>query len=223
MKTFQIAIDGPAGAGKSTIAGMVAKQKQYIYVDTGAMYRAVALYLIENNIAGDDHDRIVLACKNINITIEYMDGEQAVLLNGKNVNAYIRTPEVSAMASLSSKDPAIREHLKGIQKQLANTHSVVMDGRDIGTVILPNADVKIFLTASVEVRAKRRYDEMVAKKMECDFEALKTEIAKRDKQDMEREIAPLKQAEDAVLLDSSDMTISEVTDRILEICNNKGM
>lgn len=215
--SFQIAIDGPAGAGKSTIAKRVAKEKGFIYVDTGAMYRAMAYYLLQKGIPGEDGAAIGRACEGADITIRYEKGEQIVLLNGENVNGMIRTPEVSQMASMSSKHPLVRQRLTQLQKELARTSDVVMDGRDIGTCVLPDADVKIYLTASVEVRAKRRYEELLAKNTDCDLKQIAEDIAKRDEQDMNREISPLKQAEDAVLVDSSYMTIQEVVERILDL------
>ena len=196
---YNIAIDGPAGAGKSTIARRVAKELSFIYVDTGAMYRAMALY------------------QNAEISIEYQNGEQIVLLNGENVNAYLRTEEVGNMASVSSAVPRVREKLLSLQRKLAKDMSVVMDGRDIGTTILPDADVKIYLTESSLTRAKRRYLELQEKGTVCDLDNIQKDIEERDQRDMNREISPLRQAEDAVLVDSSDLTIEQVVDRILEI------
>ncbi len=216
--SFQIAIDGPAGAGKSTIAKKVAKEKGYIYVDTGAMYRAMAYYLISCGISKDDEKAIGEKCEGAEITIRYENGEQVVLLNGQNVNGVIRTEEVGNMASCSSKHSRVRERLTMLQKELARTNDVVMDGRDIGTVVLPHADVKVYLTASAAVRAKRRYDELTAKGELCDIKKIEEDIVKRDEQDMNREIAPLRQAEDATLVDSSNMTIDEVVTAILALC-----
>lgn len=218
---FNIAIDGPAGAGKSTIAKNVAKELSFIYVDTGAMYRAMALYLHRNGISADDPEKIAAGCGGADISIEYRDGEQVVLLAGENVNAWLRTEEVSAMASKSSAVPLVRERLLQLQQELAATQNVVMDGRDIGTVVLPDAQVKIYLTASVEVRAKRRYLEQKAKGEKVDLKEIEAEIAERDHRDMTREVAPLKLADDAVLVDSSDMTIDEVAQRILAIVKEK--
>ena len=218
---FNIAIDGPAGAGKSTIAKNVAKELSFIYVDTGAMYRAMALYLHRNGISADDPEKIAAGCGGADISIEYRDGEQVVLLAGENVNALLRTEEVSAMASKSSAVPRVRERLLQLQQELAATQNVVMDGRDIGTVVLPDAQVKIYLTASVEVRAKRRYLEQKAKGEKVDLKEIEAEIAERDHRDMTREVAPLKLADDAVLVDSSDMTIDEVAQRILAIVKEK--
>ena len=218
---FNIAIDGPAGAGKSTIAKNVAKELSFIYVDTGAMYRAMALYLHRNGISADDPEKIAAGCGGADISIEYRDGEQVVLLAGEHVNAWLRTEEVSAMASKSSAVPRVRERLLQLQQELAATQNVVMDGRDIGTVVLPDAQVKIYLTASVEVRAKRRYLEQKAKGEKVDLKEIEAEIAERDHRDMTREVAPLKLADDAVLVDSSDMTIDEVAQRILAIVKEK--
>lgn len=218
---INIAIDGPAGAGKSTIARKVAEELSYIYVDTGAMYRAMALYLYRNGISADDVDKIAASCSGAEISIEYRDGEQVVLLGGENVNPYLRTQEVSAMASKSSAVPQVRTRLMQLQKELAATQNVVMDGRDIGTVVLPDAQVKIFLTASVEVRANRRYLELKKKGEPAVLEQIAAEIADRDHRDMTREVAPLKQADDAVFVDTSDMTIDEVTQHILSIVKEK--
>lgn len=216
--SYQIAIDGPAGAGKSTIAKKVAKKKGFIYVDTGAMYRAMAYYLLSEKVDPADAYTIEQKCQEADITICYEDGEQVVLLNGKNVNGVIRTEEVGNMASASSPNPKVRERLTLLQKELARTNNVVMDGRDIGTCVLPDADVKVYLTASAKVRAKRRFDELNAKGISCDISQIEADIMKRDEQDMTREIAPLKQAEDAVLVDSSEMSIDEVVDAILDLC-----
>ena len=211
---MQIAIDGPAGAGKSTIAKRLAGESGYIYVDTGAMYRAMALFLLRQGVSPDDREGIERACSDADITIKYIDGEQNVILNGENVNGLIRTGEVSNMASVSSVNGKVRKKLVALQQRLAATEDVVMDGRDIGTVVLPGADVKIFLTASPAVRAKRRYDELTAKGEACDIKAVEKEIIERDERDMTREISPLKQAEDAIVVDTSDMDIDEVVDTI---------
>lgn len=208
--SINIAIDGPAGAGKSTIAKKVAKNKGYIYVDTGAMYRAMALYLLRENISASDNVAIESACENADITIEYRDGEQVVLLNGENVNAFLRTEEVGNMASASSVNAKVRAKLQELQQKLAQAADVVMDGRDIGTAVLPNADVKIYLTASSLVRAKRRHAELLAKGEDADIIKIEEDIIERDHRDMTRELNPLTQAADAVLVDSSDMTIDEV-------------
>lgn len=219
--SYQIAIDGPAGAGKSTIAKRVAKLKEFIYVDTGAMYRAMAYYLLTRKVSPQDDKAIEEVCTGADITIRYENGEQVVLLNGENVNGVIRSEEVGNMASLSSPNPKVRERLTQLQKELAAKNNVVMDGRDIGTCVLPGADVKVYLTASSAVRAKRRFDELTAKGIACDIDKIEEDIIIRDRQDMTREIAPLKQAEDAVLIDSSYMTIEEVVDAILALCDTE--
>ena len=217
--SYSIAIDGPAGAGKSTIAKLIAKKKNYIYVDTGAMYRAMALFFLESGVAPDEQDKIAEACKDVDVTISYENGEQIVWLNGRNVNGLIRTEEVGKMASASSANKDVREKLVELQRALAEKESVVMDGRDIGTVVLPNANVKVYLTASSRVRAVRRYEELKAKGEQCDLEVIEKDIIERDYRDMNRDISPLKQAEDTVLLDSSDMTIEEVADAVIEMCS----
>lgn len=212
-----IAIDGPAGAGKSTIAKKIAKKLGFIYVDTGAMYRAMALYFIRNQIGAEDEKAIEAACQDVSVSITYENGEQQVLLNGENVNGLIRTEEVSRMTSASSKNRAVRMKLVDLQRELADKENVIMDGRDIGTYVLPGATAKVYLTASVEERARRRYEEQAARGVECTLEEIARDIEARDKQDMNREFAPLKQAEDAVLVDSSAMTIDEVADAIIGI------
>lgn len=217
-KGYNIAIDGPAGAGKSTIAKRIAEEMGFIYVDTGAMYRAMALYLIRRGIAPDDTERISGLCKEADISIEYRDGEQTVLLDGENVNAYLRTEEVGNMASRSSAVPAVREKLVELQQKLAAKADVVMDGRDIGTVVLPGADVKIYLTATSAARAKRRYLELQEKGEQAELSQIEQDIIERDYRDMHREHSPLRQAEDAVLVDSSELTIDEVVERIRELC-----
>lgn len=216
-----IAIDGPAGAGKSTVAKKVAKELSFVYVDTGAMYRAMALYLLRKGVNREDPDEIGEACKNAEISIEYQNGEQIVLLDGENVNAHLRTEEVSAMASVSSAVPRVREKLLDLQRKLARTMSVVMDGRDIGTTILPDADVKIYLTASSLTRARRRYLEYQEKGEPCDLAEIQKTIEERDQRDMTREISPLCQAEDAVLVDSSELTIDETVEKILSVYHSK--
>lgn len=218
---YNIAIDGPAGAGKSTIAKRVAKELSCVYVDTGAMYRAMALYLLRREVNRENPEEIGNICQEAEISIEYKNGEQLVLLNGENVNSYLRTEEVGNMASVSSANPKVREKLLDLQRKLAASMSVVMDGRDIGTTILPGADVKIYLTASSLTRAKRRYLELQEKGESCDLEKIREDIEERDRRDMNREISPLKQAQDAVLVDSSDMTIDEVVKRILQIFREK--
>lgn len=217
----KIAIDGPAGAGKSTIAKKVAKELSYIYVDTGAMYRAMALYLFRKGISSDDTEAIARAVSDARISIEYRDGEQVVLLGDENVNPFLRTQEVSQMASRTSAVPQVRARLTQLQKELAASQNVVMDGRDIGTVVLPDAQVKIFLTASVDVRAKRRFLELKEKGENPVLSEISAEIAERDHRDITRETAPLRKAEDAVIVDTSDMTVEEVSERILDIIKEK--
>lgn len=216
---INIAIDGPAGAGKSTIAKKVAKELSFIYVDTGAMYRAMAFYLLEKGISGDEN--ISKACHDADISIRYENGEQQVILNGKNVTAFLRKEEVGNMASVSSANPEVRAHLLKLQRNLAAENNVVMDGRDIGTTILPNAEVKIFLTASAKNRANRRYLELTEKGEACDMDEILKDIIDRDERDMSRAVSPLKQAEDAVLVDSSEMGIEEVVESILSVYRKK--
>lgn len=219
--SYNIAIDGPAGAGKSTIAKAVAKKMGLIYVDTGAMYRAMALHMLKKGINIEDDATVIAECINPDITIKYEAGVQVVYLNGENVNAFLRTEEVGNAASKTSVLMPVRVRLVELQQKLAAESDCIMDGRDIGTCVLPNADVKIYLTASSAVRAKRRYDELTAKGEVCDIAEIQRIIEERDYRDMNREASPLKQAEDAVLVDTSDMTIEEVMDRILSICESK--
>lgn len=221
--SYNIAIDGPAGAGKSTIAKKLAKELGYIYVDTGAMYRAMAYYFLQNQIASDDEEAIAKAVSDVEVSIAYQNNEQCVLLNGENVNPFIRQEDVGKMASATSKYPVVRTKLVELQQALAAKENVIMDGRDIGTVVLPNADVKIYLTASSAVRAKRRYDELVAKGQECDLSVIEQDIIDRDYQDMHRDTSPLKQADDAVLLDSSELDIEGVVAKMKEIIKEAGL
>lgn len=214
---INIAIDGPAGAGKSTIAKAVAKELEFIYVDTGAMYRAMALYLIRKGILPEEKERMEEACENAEISILYENGAQQVILDGENVTEYLRQEEVGNMASVSSANPKIREKLVELQRVLASKENVVMDGRDIGTCVLPHADVKIYLTASARTRALRRCKELEEKGIACVLEEIEADINDRDYRDMHRDISPLKQAEDAVLLDSSNMNITEVKDEIIRL------
>lgn len=216
--TYNIAIDGPAGAGKSTIAKRVARELSFIYVDTGAMYRTIALSLLRGGIDTENEEQVAEAISGIQVSIAYRDGEQQMLLNGENVSGLIRTEEVGNMASKAAALPCVRAKLLDLQKELARAHDVVMDGRDIGTNILPKAQLKIYLTASADTRAARRFKELEAKGMACSFAEIREDIIKRDEQDMHREIAPLMQAEDAVFLDSSDMTIDEVAEKIKSLC-----
>lgn len=221
--SINIAIDGPAGAGKSTIAKKVAKDLKFIYVDTGAMYRAMAYYFLQKGISPEDEKKISEECQNAGVSISYQDGEQQVILNGENVTAYIRKEEVGNMASSTSVYPKVREKLVELQKELAKKNNVIMDGRDIGTCVLPDAQVKIYLTASVKTRAKRRYDELVAKGVSCNIEEIQKDIEERDYRDMHREMSPLKQAKDAVLVDSSELTVAEVVSAIKKVCEEKGV
>ena len=214
---YNIAIDGPAGAGKSTIAKKLAADLGYVYVDTGAMYRAMAYYFLQNGIDAKDEKAIADACPNVDVTIQHVNGEQQVILNGENVNGVIRKEEVGNMASATSVYPVVRTKLVELQRQLASKENVIMDGRDIGTVVLPNANVKIYLTASSAVRAKRRFDELTAKGVECDIDAIEKDIIDRDYRDMHRETSPLRQAEDAVLLDSSNLDIDGVVAEMKKI------
>lgn len=215
---YNVAIDGPAGAGKSTIAKLVAQKKGYIYVDTGAMYRGLAIHFLDQGIQANETEKVILACQDAEVTIQYENGVQQVYLNGRNITTRLRDEEVGNMASVTSAIPQVRAKLLELQQNLARTQNVIMDGRDIGTCVLPNADVKVFLTASVQTRAKRRYDELCEKGIACDLKEIEADIEQRDHRDMTREIAPLKQAEDAVLVDSSCMTIEEVVDAIVKLC-----
>ena len=215
--SMNIAIDGPAGAGKSTIAKRLAKKLGFIYVDTGAMYRAMAYYFLQHNIDAKDENAIAAACPDVDVTITYENGEQQVLLNGENVNGVIRNEEVGNMASSTSVYPVVRKKLVELQRQLAKSADVIMDGREIGTCVLPDAQVKIYLTASSATRAKRRYDELTEKGVSCDLAEIEKDIIDRDYRDMHRETSPLRQAEDAVLVDSSEMNIDEVVDAIYQV------
>ena len=215
---YNVAIDGPAGAGKSTIAKLVAKEKGYIYVDTGAMYRGLAIHFLDKGIQPQETEKVIEACEDAEVTIAYEDAVQHVYLNGKDISSRLRNEEVGNMASVTSAIPEVRKKLLELQQNLAKTQNVIMDGRDIGTCVLPHADVKVYLTASVETRAKRRYQELQEKGEDCNLEEIAHDIEERDRRDMTREIAPLKQAEDAVLVDSSDMTITEVVKTIVDLC-----
>ena len=215
---YNVAIDGPAGAGKSTIAKLVAKEKGYIYVDTGAMYRGLAIHFLDKGIQPQETEKVIEACKDAEVTIAYEDAVQHVYLNGKDISSRLRNEEVGNMASVTSAIPEVRKKLLELQQNLAKTQNVIMDGRDIGTCVLPHADVKVYLTASVETRDKRRYKKKKKKGEDCNLEEIAHDIEERDRRDMTREIAPLKQAEDAVLVDSSDMTIAEVVKTIVDLC-----
>lgn len=219
--SFNIAIDGPAGAGKSTIARQVAKKLGYIYVDTGAMYRAMAYYLLMQGVSPDDADETERVCEFADISIVYENGEQQVILNGENVTGYLRTEEVGNMASVSSANPAVRRKLVELQQRMAAVNDVVMDGRDIGTQVLPGAQVKIYLTAGARIRALRRYEELKKKGIQGDLEQIQSDIEQRDYRDMHREISPLVQAEDAVYLDTSHLSIPEVVEAVLKLCTER--
>ena len=214
-----IAIDGPAGAGKSTIARVLAKELGFIYVDTGALYRTIGHYMLSSGIATDDTDAVVAALDGLTVSVEYVDGEQHVFANGEDVNAYIRTPEVSMAASAVSAIPAVRAFLLSVQRDMAATRSVVMDGRDIGTTILPDAQIKIFLTASPEARARRRYAELCEKGVATTYDEVLADMKQRDYNDENRAAAPLKAAEDAVLLDTSEMTAEESIQAVIDLVN----
>ena len=220
---YNVAIDGPAGAGKSTIAKLVAKEKGYIYVYTGAMYRGLAIHFLDKGIEPGETDKVIEACKDAEVTIAYEDGVQHAYLNGNDISSRLRNEEVGNMASATSVYPKVREKLVELQKELAKKSNVIMDGRDIGTCVLPDAQVKIYLTASVQTRAKRRYDELKEKGVSCNIEEIQKDIEDRDYRDMHREMSPLKQAEDAVLLDSSELNIDEVVLAIEKICKEKGI
>ena len=219
--SFAIAIDGPAGAGKSSAARQAAQKLQFVYVDTGAMYRTIALYMLENRVDTDDEEALKAALDSIRIELKYKDGVQCMYLNGEDVSGRIRTPEVSAQASVVAAIPAVRAKLLDLQRNMAASQNVLMDGRDIGTNILPDAELKIYLTASVEERARRRFLELTQKGEECSLEEIQRDIADRDWRDMHRETAPLKQAEDAVYLDTSDMTLDEVVERITQLAEER--
>lgn len=210
----QIAIDGPAGAGKSTIAKRVASDLSYVYVDTGAMYRSIALYMLKHDVDIHDKDAVEAASVDADVKLKYIDGTQHVILNGEDVSKEIREEQVGKAASVVSAYPQVRANLTSLQKKLAETENVVMDGRDIGTCVLPNAFLKIYLTASPEVRGKRRFLELKEKGENPDLAEIIEDIKKRDHADMTREISPLKKADDAIEVDSSDMTIDQVVERI---------
>ena len=214
---INIAIDGPSGAGKSSAARLAAAKLGYVYVDTGAMYRSIGVAALRRNIDTLDKDRVLAMLPELDISLAFIDGEQHVILNGEDVSKEIRLPEASMAASNVSAMAEVRAYLLDLQHKLAAENNCLMDGRDIGTVILPNAQLKIFLTASAEIRAKRRYDELIARGTPVDYDALLQEIIQRDYNDSHREVAPLKPAADAVLLDSSDLTLEQVVDRIVEL------
>jgi len=215
--TINVAIDGPSGAGKSTVARLTAGKLGYVYVDTGAMYRALALACLRKGFAPEDETNIVKTCQKSDVTITYDGGEQVVLLDGENVNSLIRSEEVSRMTSPVSAYPKVREKLLLLQRNLAAEHNVIMDGRDIGTNVLPEASPKIYLTASVKTRAARRNAEQKERGLDCTLEEIEKDIEERDYRDMHRECAPLTVAEGAVLLDTSDMNIDEAVNEVIKI------
>ncbi len=218
---FAIAIDGPAGAGKSTIAKAVAEKMDFKYIDTGAMYRTIALGLMRAGTDCSDSAALEAALADLEPGVDYFGGEQQMFLNGENVTELIRTPEVSQMASISSASPLVRNKLLKLQRDLASSRRVIMDGRDIGTLILPDAQLKIYLTASIDARAKRRLIDLQAQGMECPVEEIRAQIAERDYRDMHRETAPLRKADDAVEVDTSDMTIDEVVETISALARER--
>ncbi len=214
---YNIAIDGPAGAGKSTIAQIVAKDLGFIYVDTGAMYRTLALACFRDGIDTTDENAVVAKCESVEVTLGYEDGVQKVYLNGEDVSDEIRREEIGNLTSAIAVYPGVRKILVALQQDLASKNNVVMDGRDIGTAVLPNADLKVYLTASVECRAKRRYDQLLENGQTGDLAEIEKDIEDRDYRDMNRDVSPLKQADDAVLVDSSDMTIDETVQKIVSL------
>ncbi|MBE6903976.1 MAG: (d)CMP kinase [Ruminococcaceae bacterium] len=220
LKTINIAIDGPAGAGKSSIAKALAKKMSYVYIDTGALYRSIGIYALRNNVDTKDSQKVIELLEQIDLKLAYENGTQRVILNGEDVSEEIRTPPASMAASDVSAIPEVREFLLFLQRDIAAKNNCLMDGRDIGTVILPNAQVKIFLTASVEERAKRRYKELTEKGFEVNFEELKEEIAQRDYNDSHRKTAPLKAADDAILFDSTQYDLQQCIDMLYEIIMN---
>lgn len=221
--SYQIAIDGPAGVGKSTIAKILSEKLSYIYVDTGALYRALGVFFSGLGLSAEDEKGISESLSDVRVSIEYQDGVQHVFVNGEDVTGLLRTKEASHMASVTSQYQKVRERLLGIQRELAETYNVIMDGRDIGTVILPEATLKIFLTADAAVRAKRRYLQLLEQNAldGQTIESIEKDIIERDKRDSERAIAPLKQADDAVLIDTSYLTISEVEEKITELLKER--
>ena len=213
---INVAIDGPAGAGKSTVARAAAKELGYIYVDTGALYRAVGLNALNHGIGTSDREKVTASLEGLSVDIEFRDGEQLVILNGEDVSGKIRTPEVSMAASDVSAIPQVRDFLFDLQRKIASEKSCLMDGRDIGTVVLPHAQVKIFLTAKPEIRAKRRYDELIAKGSEVSFDDVLADLITRDYNDSHREVAPLKPAPDGVIVDTSDLTLEQAIEKTVE-------
>lgn len=217
-----IAIDGPAGAGKSTIAKLCAKELEFIYVDTGALYRAIGLCAYRNNIGSKDADAILQMLKDIKVELAFNDKkEQIVLLNGEDVSGFIRTPEISMYASDVSAIPQVRAFLLELQRNMAKTNNVIMDGRDIGTVVLPDAQIKIFLTASPQVRAKRRFDELIEKGMDVNFDDILSDVITRDYNDSHRDIAPLKPADDSIIVDTSELNLEESVEKMISIMKER--
>lgn len=214
---INVAIDGPAGAGKSTLARAAAKELGYVYVDTGALYRAIGLNALRKNVNTSDTCSVEKTLEGLSVELKFANGEQQVLLNGENVSDSIRTPEASMAASNVSAIPAVRAFLFDLQRDIAASNSCIMDGRDIGTVVLPNAQVKIFLTASPEIRAKRRYDELIAKGSKVNFDDVLEDLKKRDYNDSHRQAAPLKPAADGIIVDTSSLTLRQAADRIIEV------
>ncbi len=213
-----IAIDGPAGAGKSTIAKLAAKELSFIYIDTGALYRAIGLYVYRNGVGSKDVEKILPMLEEINVTLDFNDkGEQIVLLNGEDVSSLIRTPEISMYASDVSAIPQVRAFLLDLQRNMAKTNNVIMDGRDIGTVVLPDAKIKIFLTASAEIRAKRRYDELIEKGMDVKYDDVLQDVITRDYNDSHREVAPLKPADDSIYVDTSNLDLEQSVQKLISI------
>ncbi len=218
---MKIAIDGPAGAGKSTISKAVAKKLGFIYIDTGAMYRAVGLYAVRKGVDSADKDGVVSILDGVNITLSYNESGQQIFLNGENVSTDIRLPEISVAASNVAVIPEVRLKLVELQRELASKNDVVMDGRDIGTYVLPDAEVKIFLTASKEERANRRYKELLEKGVKTDYESVMADMLYRDKNDSEREFAPLKPAEDSIIFDNTYISAEESVDKLCEIVSER--
>lgn len=213
-----IAIDGPAGAGKSTIAKLAAKELSFIYIDTGALYRAIGLYVYRNGVDSKDVEKILPMLEEINVSLDFNDkGEQIVLLNSEDVSSLIRTPEISMYASDVSAIPQVRAFLLDLQRNMAKTNNVIMDGRDIGTVVLPDAKIKIFLTASAEIRAKRRYDELIEKGMDVKYDDVLQDVITRDYNDSHREVAPLKPAQDSIYVDTSDLDLEQSVQKLISI------
>lgn len=222
MKLFSIAIDGPAGAGKSTFAKRLAKDLGFVYVDTGAIYRSVGLFAFKNGIAIEDIEKVAECLGDVKIEVSYDDGgTQHVILNGSDVSKEIRLPEISTYASAVSALPQVREFLLNLQRDFAKRYNVIMDGRDIGTVVLPDADLKIFLSASIEARAKRRYNELLEKNIKTTFEEVESDMVARDEHDSHRAVAPLRQAKDAVFVDTTDLSLEESFNLLRKIVKDK--